>query len=187
MPKARKVCMEANKNLLHDSVEGLYTSLEKLKELYQAYLEIAREQRQALINHNLTKNQQLNRSCESILEEMSYWERNRQEKVEKLASYFEVPIHEGLRLDDIAVYLERKTAEKLFRTRAALKEILQELRRVLHSNQALAENGRKVIQKTFSIITSTKVKPDKNPGVYGSGGRSVKDNKQSHQLVNYKV
>jgi hypothetical protein len=151
--------------------------------LYQAYLAQARRQRLALVNRQLAENLGANREIEKLLFELSGLEEERLECTAQIAG-----TAEGAKCEDIYPLVSPEAAAGLKECRDALAGTMAELRAILSVNQALIENGSKIIHTTIGILTSVagRTKADRM-GVYTAKGGVTYGKVQIRNLVNRSV
>jgi hypothetical protein len=149
--------------------------------LYQAHLAQARRQRLALVNRQLAENLGANREIEKLLFELSCLEEERIACTGKIAG-------PGAKCEDIYPLVSPETAAGLKDCRDALAGAMAELKGILAVNQALIENGSKIIHTTIGILTSVagRTKADRM-GVYTAKGGVNYGKVQIRNLVNRSV
>lgn len=160
---------------------GLIANLRSQLDLYRSYYTKAERQRQALVNRHLAENLGVNGEIEKILFELSGLEAERVECTEKI-------VGPGAKCEDIYPLVSAATAARLKECRDALTRAISDLRAILSVNQALIENGSKIIHTTIGILTSVagRTKADRM-GVYTAKGGVNYGKVQIRNLVNRSV
>jgi hypothetical protein len=149
--------------------------------LYQAFLAQARRQRQALVNRQLGENLGANVEIEKLLFGLSCLEEERIACTAGIAG-------PHAKCEDIYPLVSAETAARLKECRDALAEAMAELKGLVSVNQALIENGSKIIHTTIGILTSVagRTKADRM-GVYTAKGGVKYGKVQIRNLVNRSV
>ncbi len=157
--------------------------------LYRTYRGLAERQRLALVNRRLSENLDANSEIDKLLNALAVLEAERIDLTESIL---------GLRMagdastpakcEAIYPLVSAGAAALLKETRDALVEAVGELRRILGVNQALIENGSKIIHTTIGILTSVagRTKADRM-GVYTAKGGVNYGKVQIRNLVNRSV
>jgi hypothetical protein len=170
--------------------------------LYRTYQAQARRQRQALVNRHLAENLGANGEIERLLFELSGLEEERIACTDKLvgpraqavgaasakAAGPEAARAAAAKCEDIYPLVSPASAARLKECRDALAEAVADLKGILAVNQALIENGSKIIHTTIGILTSVagRTKGDRM-GVYTAKGAVNYGKVQIRNLVNRSV
>ncbi|MDB5103579.1 MAG: hypothetical protein JWP91_1268 [Fibrobacteres bacterium] len=169
--------------------ETLIGNLSAQLGLYLAYLEQADRQRKALVNRRLEENQDVNHEADKLLNSLANLEDERLAVTAKLlgprlAGAASTPA----KCEAIYPLVSPEKASRLKECRDALVAAVGELKRVLSVNQALVENGSKIIHTTIGIMTSVagRSKTDKMNTYTAKGGVNV-GKMQLRNLVNRSV
>jgi hypothetical protein len=157
--------------------------------LYADYRALAARQHKALINRRLAENLDVNGAIERLLHALSGLE---EERI-RLVSAILGPRRAGeasapVKCEAIYPLVSAGNAASLKECRDALVETVGELRRALAVNQALIENGSKIIHTTIGILTSVagRSKADRM-GLYTAKGGVNYGRVQIRNLVNRSV
>jgi hypothetical protein len=165
---------------------GLIENLRSQLVLYRAYRAQAERQRQALVNRHLAENLGVNAEMEKLLFELSKLEEERIAATEKILA----PRAEAARAkcEDIYPLVSPENAARLKECRDALADAMADLKGLISVNQALIDNGSKIIHTTIGILTSVagRTKADRM-GVYTAKGGVNYGKVQIRNLVNRSV
>lgn len=169
--------------------ERLTANLGSQLELYRNYLGLAQRQRMALVNRRLSENLDANAEIDKLLNALAGLEQERISLTESILG----PDRAGdastpVKCEAIYPLVSAGAAARLKGRRDALVEAVGELRRILGVNQALIENGSRIIHTTIGILTSVagRTKADRM-GVYTAKGGVNYGKVQIRNLVNRSV
>lgn len=167
----------------------LIENLESQLELYRAYREQADRQRQALVNRRLAENMDANVAIEKLLHSLAGLEEDRL----KLTNAILGPRKAGdastpAKCEALYPLIGSANAARLKECRDALVESVGALKGILAVNQALIENGSRIIHTTIGILTSVagRSKADRM-GLYTAKGGLNYGRVQVRNLVNRSV
>jgi hypothetical protein len=155
--------------------------------LYRSYRVLAERQRQALVNRRLAENLDVNGEIEKLLFALSNLEEERIALADGIlgrAGEASAPA----KCEAIYPLVSSPAAARLKACRDALVGAMGELKAVLAVNQALIENGSRIIHTTIGILTSVagRSKADRM-GVYTAKGGVNYGKVQIRNLVNRSV
>ncbi|MBW8887003.1 MAG: flagellar protein FlgN [Fibrobacteres bacterium] len=161
--------------------------------LYAAYRGMAERQRTALINRHLADNLQVNGEIEKLLHNLAGLEEDRVGITSAIlgsrkAGDASTPAHAPAKCEAIYPLVSHQNAARLKECRDALMGAMAALRQTLIVNQALIENGSKIIHTTIGILTSVagRSKAD-SMGLYTAKGGVNYARVQIRNLVNRSV
>lgn len=161
--------------------------------LYIAYREQANVQRMALVNRRLSENQGVNGEVDKLLNSLASLEADRREIAAAIlgprkAGDASTPDHPPVKCEAIYPLVSAAQAVELREVRGELLDAVAELKQLLAINQALVENGSKIIHTTIGILTSVvgRTKADKMNTYTAKGGVNV-GKVQIRNLVNRSV
>jgi hypothetical protein len=136
--------------------EKLEANLRSQLALYRDYLETANRQKLAMVNRSLEGGREANLESERLLGALAVLETERLAHIEKIAS-----TRPGLPRNPVQVKCELlypafspALALRVKAVRASLLKVVEELKRSMAVNQALVENGSRIIHTTIGIMTS---------------------------------
>ena len=136
--------------------ESLEANLRAQLSLYRDYVETANRQKMAMVNGRLAENNEINVASEHILITLGALEADRAGLVEKIASgcagLSRNPA--GVKCELLYPFFSPGLALSIKSTRASLLKTVEELKRVMAVNQALVDNGTRIIHTTIGIMTS---------------------------------
>lgn len=155
--------------------------------LYLSYREQADIQRLALVNRRLSENQGVNLEVDKLLNSLAVLE------TERIALADAILGKRGeasapVKCESIYPLVQPALAAELREVRSALLDAVAALKQVLAVNQALVENGSKIIHTTIGILTSVvgRTKSEKMNTYTAKGGVNV-GKVQIRNLVNRSV
>jgi hypothetical protein len=159
--------------------------------LYIAYRGQADVQRMALVNRRLNENQGVNLEVDKVLNSLAGLEA---ERIVLTASIIgtraagEASTPGSVKCEAIYPLVSAANAIDLRAVRGELLDAVAELKQLLAINQALVENGSKIIHTTIGILTSVvgRTKADKMNTYTAKGGVNV-GKVQIRNLVNRSV
>jgi hypothetical protein len=156
--------------------------------LYVAYRGLAERQRLALVNRRLAENVDVNGEIEKLLHSLSGLEEERMGLTREIAGARAAGEPSALKCEAIYPLVSAASAARLKECRDALVEAVGALRQILAVNQALIENGSKIIHTTIGILTSVagRSKADRM-GLYTAKGGVNYGKVQIRNLVNRSV
>ncbi len=134
--------------------EKLITNLRAQHGLYVDYLEQAKRQRMALVNRRLAENQNVNHEVDKLINSLAGLEEQRLEITAALLGRKSGDASTPAKVDSIYELVRADLAAELKQCRNDLVDTVAELKQVLATNQALVENGSKIIHTTIGILTS---------------------------------
>ena len=157
--------------------------------LYVNYREQANVQRLALVNRRLAENQGVNAEVDRLINSLAALETERLRITESIigprkAGDASAPV----KCEAIYPLVSAANAGDLRQVRGELLDAVAEVKQVLAVNQALVENGSKIIHTTVGILTSVvgRSKADKMNTYTAKGGVNV-GKVQIRNLVNRSV
>jgi hypothetical protein len=135
--------------------ESLIGNMEAQLKLYIAYIVQANRQRLALVNRRLVENQDVNHEADRLLNDLAGLEEERIKITESIVG----PRSMGaastpVKCEAIYPLVGADPAKRLKECRDALVEAVGQLKHALSVNQALVENGSRIIHTTIGIMTS---------------------------------
>lgn len=162
--------------------------------LYTAYRGLADRQRTALVNRRLADNLDVNGEIEKLLHDLAGLEEDRIGITSAIlgprkAGDASTPAASApAKCEAIYPLVSSESAARLKECRDSLVEAMGALRQSLAVNQALIENGSKIIHTTIGILTSVagRSKAD-SMGVYTAKGSVSYGRVQIRNLVNRSV
>ena len=134
--------------------EKLIANLKAQLGLYVAYQDQAKRQRLALMNRRLADNLDVNNEVDKLLNSLGGLEVERIETTAALVGPKAGDASTPVKIDAIYLLVKPATAARLKACRDALMAAVGELKQALAVNQALVENGSKIIHTTIAILTS---------------------------------
>lgn len=171
--------------------ESLEANLRAQLALYGGYVESANRQKLALVNGRLAENQGVNAESERILSALGALEADRIGLVEKIAAARPGLPAEAAKVKCEVLYpfFSPDLALRVKAARASLLKTVEELKRVMAVNQALAENGSRIIHTTIGIMTSVvgRNRNEKMAATYTRKGAINPGKVQIRNLVNRSV
>ena len=156
--------------------------------LYVAYLEQAKRQRMALVNRRLTENLDVNHEVDKLINSLASLEEQRIEITVAILGRKTGDASTPAKVDAIYPLVRADLAASLKECRDALVVAVADLKQVLTINQALVENGSKIIHTTIGILTSVvgRTKTERM-NTYTSKGNVNVGKVQVRNLVNRSV
>lgn len=133
----------------------LISNLESQLKLYVAYIVQANRQRMALVNRRLVENQDVNQEVDRLLNALGGLEENRIRITNsiigpRLMGAASTPV----KCEAIYPLVSAEKAKRLKECRNLLTASVGELKQTLATNQALVENGSRIVHTTIGIMTS---------------------------------
>ena len=174
-----------------DLCARLVANLRSQLALYLDYRGLADRQRLALVNRRLPENVAVNDAIEKLLHSLSGLEEERTRLVTSLLGprgTGDASTPAPVKCEAIYPLVSAGSAARLKQCRDALVEAMGALRQILVVNQALIENGSKIIHTTIGIFTSVagRSKIDRM-GLYTAKGGVNYGRVQIRNLVNRSV
>lgn len=176
-----------------DLCDRLIANLRAQLGLYGDYLALAERQRLALVNRRLSDNVDVNDAIEKLLHSLAGLEEERIRLVTSIlvprgTGEASTPAPAPIKCETIYPLVSAVSAARLKECRDALVEAMGALRQILVVNQALIENGSKIIHTTIGIFTSVagRSKIDRM-GLYTAKGGVNYGRVQIRNLVNRSV
>jgi hypothetical protein len=168
--------------------DKLTANLRSQLELYVAYKALAERQRLALINRRLAENVDVNGEVDKLLNSLGGLEEERIALTGSIIGRAAGDASTPVKCEAIYPLVSADRAARLKDCRDALVEAVGELKRVLAVNQALVENGSKIIHTTIGILTSVagRTKADRM-NTYTAKGNVQYGKVQIRNLVNRSV
>lgn len=168
--------------------DRLIANLRAQLALYSEYRAHAERQRLALVNRRLAENIDVNALVDSLLTKLSGLEEERLRLTDSILGPRAGAASTPAKCEAIYPLVSTGCAARLKECRDALVEAVGELRQVLSVNQALVENGSKIIHTTIGILTSVagRSKADRM-GLYTAKGAVNYGRVQIRNLVNRSV
>lgn len=177
--------------------------LEQLFERYGAVAETAKRQRSALIRGKQDEIESVNQEAESLSSEISFIEVERAQLAARLYALVQGrDIHPResfsyesdaqwdapVKAETLMPFLPSAVAKAMMDVRIRLRERLMDLRKEFAVNATLAENGRRIVHASMSLITSVigREGPDKHQ-FYGQKGKAQFARTQVRSILNKKV
>lgn len=167
---------------MSDRLKDLEKIVLRLKDQYSEYLDMADEQKRAIIGNRLEKLQEVNLGMESLTQSIADLEKTRLRTMEDLAKSTG---EELLNIKDLNRHFHSPTMENLENSVSDLKGVLAKVRDMNRTNTALLQNSRDMIRTTMAIVTGVvhRQKSD-NFKTYGSAGSLQSARGQIRTLVN---
>ncbi len=171
----------------------LIGNLQKQREGYVRYLELAGRQRLALIRNNLEENQRTNEESDALCDELTHMEQQRLALTDRILGRVDSPFptrtpQAPAKCEEIYPLLDVAQADRLREARARLVEVTATLKEHLDVNRSLAENARKIIHSTIVIMTGVVSQPEERRlAVYGKQGKVRAPQSQARSLYNRTV
>lgn len=135
--------------------ESLIGNMEAQLKQYVAYIVQANRQRLALVNRRLAENQDVNHEADRLMNNLAGLE---EERVKITASLVGPrlmgAVSTPVKCEAIYPLVGADQAKRLKECRDALLEAVGKLKQALAVNQALVENGSRIVHTTIGIMTS---------------------------------
>ncbi len=168
-------------------MKKLVDTLRELKVEYKKYIELAEEQKLALISNNIDALNKVNISIEVVSVDLQDLERQRINLMEKLAA--EVGVEAISKVTDIKKYFPQSEYNDALKELAIeLKPIFERVKNINTVNNGLITTSRDYIRTTLAIATSVLNRNKKESfKTYGSSGTVNQGNRQLRSLLNKEV
>lgn len=171
--------------------ESLEANLKAQLSLYRDYVETAQRQKLAMVNGKADENNAINAESEHLLATLGALEADRVGLVEKILATRPGLVADAARVKCELLYpfFSPALALRIKAVRAGLLKTVEELKRVMAVNQALVENGTRIIHTTIGIMTSVvgRGKQEKMASTYTKKGAINVGKVQVRNLINRSV
>lgn len=171
--------------------ESLEANLKAQLSLYRDYVETAQRQKLAMVNGKADENNAINAESEHLLATLGALEADRVGLVEKILATRPGLVADAARVKCELLYpfFSPALALRVKAVRAGLLKAVEELKRVMAVNQALVENGTRIIHTTIGIMTSVvgRGKQEKMASTYTKKGAINVGKVQVRNLINRSV
>lgn len=171
--------------------ESLEANLHAQLSLYRDYVEVATRQKLAMVNGNLSESNGINAESERLLAALGALEADRTGLVGKILAARPGISEDAARVKCELLYpcFSPALALRIKGARSSLLKIVEDLKRVMSVNQALVENGSRILHTTIGIMTSVvgRGKQDKMSQTYTKQGAINLGKVQVRNLINRSV
>ena len=154
----------------------------KLQQKHLSFNELARQQRELLLQNRSVGLADLDENFRLLAAEIAELEEKR---VLLMDSLQKISGQEILNIRDLAKVFPQECPDSLTDEVAELKKILQASAKLSKTNQALLFQGRRLIHSTLAIITGiAERKPSDSFNTYGKAGKNAPASRQVSSLIN---
>lgn len=168
-----------------EKLDQLKKVIEQLTNGYEQYIEIAKQQRYALVNNDMEALNLVNRELDEFSQMIAELERNR---IYLMGQLGEVDGVEIVNVKDLVQHYDHPTAHDIYDAVKKLKNILVEVRKSNNTNHSLIQNSREFVRSTMALVTGYHTREKSNKfQTYGNTGSINSNKKQIRTLYNKEV
>ncbi len=167
-----------------DLIRSLTRIVEVLEKCHRNFVQLAQDQKQALVRHDLEELNLINQGLDRTVRDIQELDRKRSSLLERLAELTSGPCQ---KLQEVADAFPCEEAEELLAAGRALKQAMGVAQSTSEVNQRLIRSSREFIRSTIAIITGYADRRQPEFSTYGSGGVAVAERRQTRMLFDRKV